>query len=292
MSFAKKNKGLDKSKRRRSLNFSSRWIGRNASENSLRRYCIEIWSDIIRTIDNHKCFMCGSEEFLNAHHLISKKWLKTAFNIQCGIALCNKCHCNGITAVHVSPWIIEKKLKETRPEQYEWYSINRMEVSEAIQEKINYKDILQKLLQQFEELSPSIQQRSKRFIFLEAEEQQIVNEFFQANTSLETIAKKWECSYTCIRNILERNNISIKNDCRKKFNKKIYQKALGSCVIKIDDNNNICGEYDSMNEAARQHGLSRNSIRNCIKGLSKHSAGFKWIYKKDLKKQTVNPNKK
>jgi hypothetical protein len=67
----------------------------------------------------------------------------------------------------------------------------------------------------------------------------------------------------------------------------MYQKLYGCCVVKIDDHNNICGEYASMIEAARQHGLSKNCIRNCVKGYSKQSAGFRWAYKKDIEKQTA-----
>ena len=102
MVYAYKDRGNDKNKRRRSVNFNKRWIGRNASQKSLERYCNEIWSDIIKIKDNNECCMCKSNEYLNSHHLISKKWKKTAHQIECGITLCKKCHEENVTAAHIT----------------------------------------------------------------------------------------------------------------------------------------------------------------------------------------------
>jgi len=282
MTYAYKNRSAEKSKRRRSTRFNKMWIGRDASEKTLIRYCMEIWSDLIKTIDNNKCFMCGSKEYLNSHHLISKKWTKTAFNTNCGITLCKNCHDNNIYSAHISPWILEKKLREQRPEQYRWYLINRAEVGKIDNEKYDYKLILDKLLKEFELISPLLVQRSNYFKYSMGEEKQIVHEFTNLDAPTKMIAKKWGCSYAAINSILRRHGISIVSSKSKKRNKEMMQRICGHKVLKLDKNGDVLAEFVSMNEAARQHGLVINSIRNCTKGYTKTAGGFRWIYKKDV----------
>ena len=283
--YAHQNQSLDKSKRRRSLKFSKTWIGRNANVKTLERYCLEIWSDLVRARDTYKCFMCGSGEYLNAHHLITKKWLKTAFDVNCGVTLCKNCHDSNIYSAHMSPWILEKKVREQRPDQYRWYLINRASVPESElqvsqQKDYDYHLCLKKLLAEFEEKFPSTIQRSNYFKFSKGEEEQIVHEFLNLEAPTKMIARKWGCSNSCINDILKRHGVSLTSSKTKKRNKEMLQKICGHCVVKLDNNKNVLAEYVSMNEAARQHGMAINSIRNCIKGLSKTAGGFKWAYAK------------
>jgi hypothetical protein len=121
------------------------WLGKNASIKSLKRYCLEIWSELIKDRDKNKCFLCGSEKYLQSHHMISKKWTKTAFEINCGICLCGGCHSLKVTSAHCSPWFLENKIANERPEQYKWYLENRALVKQGTQEKIDYKKELEKL---------------------------------------------------------------------------------------------------------------------------------------------------
>ena len=39
-----------------------------------------------------------------------------------------------------------------------------------------------------------------------------------------------------------------------------------------------------MSEASNSNNLSKNCVRNCIRGRSKTSGGFRWMYKKDFVK--------
>ena len=115
--------------RRRNLSFKKQWIGKKANQKSLKRYCYEIWSELIRCRDDYCCFYCKSKENLTAHHLITKKWNTTCFNINNGVTLCKGCHTTNITSAHLSPWILEEKLKLYKKEQYNWFIENRKLIS-------------------------------------------------------------------------------------------------------------------------------------------------------------------
>lgn len=58
------------------------------------RYKMRIWAAKILDRDNIQCKMCGSDEKLNAHHIIPVRELeeKDLFDVNNGITLCRKCH--------------------------------------------------------------------------------------------------------------------------------------------------------------------------------------------------------
>lgn len=79
------------------------------------------WSKTVRDRDGNKCFLCGSTERLNAHHILPKKmWSKEKLDPRVGITLCCKCHSFGKFSVHrgAGDVLLMEKLKEERPEQY------------------------------------------------------------------------------------------------------------------------------------------------------------------------------
>ena len=286
MAYSYVNSGDNGKRRRRSYSFNKQWLGRNANDESLKRYCFEIWSNLVRERDGYKCFMCNKTTHLNAHHIISKKWIKTSLDIQCGITLCADCHDNCLQSVHISPWIFEKKLKENRPDQHKWYMANLQWDTPAPQQGINFKEELKRLLLEYEKIKPTIYLRSNYFKFSEEDEKSICKEYVEGSSG-NILSKKYKCSLPALLGVLHRNNIKIIYGRQSKENKlkmkNILQKACGHCVCKLDRNGDVIGEYVSMNEAAKQHGVVINSIRNCVKGYSKTCAGFKWILKKDLK---------
>lgn len=59
------------------------------------------WSRAVRDRDGNKCFLCGSNEHLQAHHILPKHgWKEYRLDLQNGIALCAKCHSFGKWSVH------------------------------------------------------------------------------------------------------------------------------------------------------------------------------------------------
>ena len=59
------------------------------------------WSRAVRDRDGNKCFMCGSTDYLQAHHILPKHgWKDYRLDLQNGITLCAKCHSFGKWSVH------------------------------------------------------------------------------------------------------------------------------------------------------------------------------------------------
>ncbi len=197
------------SNRRRTVVRVKGWLGRRASEKSLKRYCLEIWSQLVRERDGRKCFLCGSTEKLQAHHLISKSWTNTAYNPMCGITLCHKHHDKSILAVHASPWLLEDSLRKRRPEQYDWFLKERVKISSTPTEP-NLKQSLEFLLTEFEKIAPIAKQRHRHFRFTEEEENQIAKEYSKGKIGMVNLGKKWGCSSELIYRICNQKKIAMR----------------------------------------------------------------------------------
>lgn len=72
------------------------------------------------------------------------------------------------------------------------------------------------------------------------------------------------------------NNLHIRNGLKNRNNK--YSKK----IIQLDNDGNIIKEYKSIKEAGRQLKISHQAISDCLRGIQKHSAGYKWKYADDL----------
>ena len=68
------------------------------------------------------------------------------------------------------------------------------------------------------------------------------------------------------------NDLHIKNGIKNRNNK--YSKP----IYKLDEKNNILETYPSISEASRKNGISYQAISDCLRGIQKHSAGYKWKY--------------
>lgn len=115
----------------------------------LKKYCKNLWREIIYNYDEHKCFLCGTTcevKRLNAHHLISKKILEYAFNSRNGISLCSYCHSfSPYCSPHLASWCFEEALKERKPEQHAWWVDHRY-IEKTSQITPNYVKIFFDLL--------------------------------------------------------------------------------------------------------------------------------------------------
>lgn len=74
------------------------------------KYKMRIWSAKILDRDNCLCKMCGSDENLEAHHIIPVRQLSTddLFIIENGITLCRKCH----SSIHLKEQEYQELFKE------------------------------------------------------------------------------------------------------------------------------------------------------------------------------------
>jgi len=264
-------------------------IGSKASLKSLKRYCKEVWSKFVKQRDGFKCVMCGRENYLNAHHIITAKCQHTRFETDCGISLCPKHHILGIVSAHGSPWIIYEWLKKNRPEQYKWFIENRDKVYDnSITPNLEfYKENLKKLLYKFEKHYPVIIERSKKFKFTELEEKNIVDDYINnEKNTISSMSKKYDSRESTISKILKRNNIKIRKNTyinvtpkRKSKLKDMKIKKYGKAIKQYDLSNVFIKEYPSIYEASRQTGIYNNTIRNQLHSLSKTAGGYIWKYK-------------
>ena len=49
-------------------------------------------------------------------------------------------------------------------------------------------------------------------------------------------------------------------------------------INQYDLNNNFIKQFDSINDAAKEHNIDRSSIGKCCKEIHKTASGFKWKY--------------
>jgi len=63
-----------------------------ANERKEDRKKLRQWSIDVRARDGNKCAVCGTDKFLQAHHLIPKEIRESRFEIDNGIALCPSHH--------------------------------------------------------------------------------------------------------------------------------------------------------------------------------------------------------
>lgn len=58
-----------------------------------RKWCLRLWSDLIKTRDEYKCVNCKSNIGVQAHHIMRRTVCSIgAFEIGNGITLCGECH--------------------------------------------------------------------------------------------------------------------------------------------------------------------------------------------------------
>lgn len=104
-----------------------------------KKFCDELWTKIVKARDNNQCAICQKTQYLNAHHLISRKVYKYRWKIENGISLCPSHHEFSVElSAHNAPWSFEIWLKENRPQQYLEHCIDRIDISSI---KINYDEI-------------------------------------------------------------------------------------------------------------------------------------------------------
>ena len=87
---------------------------------STKRKALVNWSKSVRDRDK-KCSICGSEVYLQAHHILDKRYFKeNMYDIGIGILLCVKCHKWGKYAAHTNALFFSKWLENNRPDQYNY----------------------------------------------------------------------------------------------------------------------------------------------------------------------------
>ena len=101
--------------------------------NILKKWCDEIWREVIFSKDLHKCVICGATERLNAHHLITRQISLYRHDPLNGVTLCPKHHTfSPYCSAHKAPYTFFEKLKIARPFKYQYHVINQKGIEERV----------------------------------------------------------------------------------------------------------------------------------------------------------------
>ena len=77
------------------------------------------WSHTVKVRDGFKCVVCESNQYLNSHHLISRKNKELRFDIDNGLTLCAKHHLFDMEiSAHKNSFPLIIWLMINRPEQF------------------------------------------------------------------------------------------------------------------------------------------------------------------------------
>ena len=108
------------------------------------------WSRYVRLRDRG-CAVCGTPEYIQAHHLIRRSCYFFRHNPENGLTLCPQHHeySNDLSA-HGAPWAFDEWLQNARPETWEWFAKNLRTVIRGV--KIDYKAICEQLTEMADRL--------------------------------------------------------------------------------------------------------------------------------------------
>lgn len=142
------------------------------SKSKLRNFCDDLWAISVKLRDNNKCVICGATEYINAHHLISRRIYKTRFMLSNGISVCPKCHEYSLScSFHTAWWGAETWVKENRPEQYQIWLKNREIYADG--EETDYEEIYLELEENYKKITGNylrIERINNYILFTKAEE--------------------------------------------------------------------------------------------------------------------------
>lgn len=73
--------------------YQTTYLQHKENENKASAHDVAAWSKAIMKIEGYKCRICGSEENLEAHHILEKsKYPEYRTTIGNGVCLCRECH--------------------------------------------------------------------------------------------------------------------------------------------------------------------------------------------------------
>ena len=100
---------------------------------SQKRKLDKLWSEVVKKLAGNKCEVCGRTRSLNSHHLFSRRFMSTRYEVENGICTCVRCH----FWFHQKPlpaaeWIISRRGQD-------WY--NRLELKAKTLAKPDYEAV-------------------------------------------------------------------------------------------------------------------------------------------------------
>lgn len=115
------------------------------------------WKELVFLLGGSKCAICGSVEYIQAHHIIPRNILLSRHNAMNGILLCPSHHkYSFVFSAHKNPVRFILWLQEHQPERWAWLSKNFDPNLELSTEKPNYKGVYTFLLEEVSKITPNL----------------------------------------------------------------------------------------------------------------------------------------
>jgi len=107
------------------------------------------WSEVVRK--NNKCTVCGSDQNLQAHHMINRHVLKYRHMPLNGLSLCPSCHkFNRKISGHQGPLGLAWVLQTKHPDRWKWLC-EQYENWDSNLKPLNYKERYTELMKILDE---------------------------------------------------------------------------------------------------------------------------------------------
>ena len=90
------------------------------------------WGDRVKANFDNKCAVCGSNQMIQAHHIIPKEFKifkELREDIKNGIALCPKCHRWGSCSAHYNGFAFNIWLLEHYPDTYTYLKARLLDIT-------------------------------------------------------------------------------------------------------------------------------------------------------------------
>ena len=102
----------------------------------------DLWALKVKERAGYKCEYCGSERYLNSHHIFSRSNHSVRWDLENGMCLCPSHHVLGNFSAHKAPLEFSDWIKETRGD--EWYQRLKFKANQTAP-KVNLEEIKKQL---------------------------------------------------------------------------------------------------------------------------------------------------
>lgn len=116
----------------------------NNAKKRLEKDCDNLWSKIIKHKAGWKCEKCGRDGLgLNSHHIFSRRFKNTRWDLDNGICLCVACHFMAHQrSIEFAEWII--KSKKNQYEKIKFHSTIRHRKVDMKSLKLYLENVIKK----------------------------------------------------------------------------------------------------------------------------------------------------
>ena len=166
-----------------------------------------MWSKIVREKANYKCEICEKTEYLNSHHLISRKVIKYRHDVKNGVCLCAGCHNFNENSPHVFYWNFEEWLKNHKPEQYKDHSEKRNNISPV--PKTDYQEVYTRLEEEYKELTGEYHKISRLSQYIMFKNADNINSLNEEGKTFTEISEIYGVSKNAMKKFMKDNKILV-----------------------------------------------------------------------------------